>query len=119
MSPTTAARFYGIELNGATSRLLWEDCSLYRGKIGAYSGTPGDAWAGIRNFEGSRQSRIGRRILNRLIRKIILRLLFSNHCCGKWLCVVVKYSIEPPDAFVVTAYLTNKPKTGTILWQKN
>ena len=38
---------------------------------------------------------------------------------GKWLCVVVKYSIEPPDAFVVTAYLTNKPKTGRILWQKN
>ena len=38
---------------------------------------------------------------------------------GKWLCVVVKYSIEPPDAFVVTAYLTNKPKQGKILWQKN
>ena len=38
---------------------------------------------------------------------------------GKWLCVVVKYSNEPPDAFVVTAYLTNKPKTGRILWQKN
>jgi len=38
---------------------------------------------------------------------------------GKWLCVVVKYSNEPPDAFLVTAYLTNKPKTGTILWQKN
>ena len=38
---------------------------------------------------------------------------------GKWLCVVVRYSIEPPDAFIVTAYLTNKPKQGTILWQKN
>ena len=38
---------------------------------------------------------------------------------GKWLCVVVRYSIEPPDAFVVTAYLTNKPKQGKILWQKN
>jgi hypothetical protein len=38
---------------------------------------------------------------------------------GKWLCVVVRYSIEPPDAFVVTAYLTNKPKQGSILWQKN
>ena len=38
---------------------------------------------------------------------------------GKWLCVVVKCSIEPPDAFVVTAYLTNKPKQGKILWQKN
>jgi len=38
---------------------------------------------------------------------------------GKWLCVVVRYSVEPPDAFVVTAYLTNKPKQGKILWQKN
>ena len=38
---------------------------------------------------------------------------------GKWLCVVVRYSVEPPDAFVVTAYLTNKPKQGSILWQKN
>ena len=38
---------------------------------------------------------------------------------GKWLCVVVKYSIQPSDAFVVTAYLTNKPKQGTTLWQKN
>ena len=38
---------------------------------------------------------------------------------GKWLCVVVRYSSEPPDAFVVTAYLTNKPKQGKILWQRN
>jgi len=33
---------------------------------------------------------------------------------GKWLCVVVKY--EQADAFVVTAYLTNKPKAGEDLW---
>jgi len=33
---------------------------------------------------------------------------------GKWLCVVVKY--EKNDAFVVTAYLTDKPKTGEDLW---
>jgi hypothetical protein len=38
---------------------------------------------------------------------------------GKWLCVVVRCSVEPPDAFVVTAYLTNKPKQGNIIWQKN
>jgi hypothetical protein len=38
---------------------------------------------------------------------------------GKWLCVVVKYTIEPPDAFVVTSYLTHKPKQGKNLWQKN
>jgi hypothetical protein len=33
---------------------------------------------------------------------------------GKWLCVVVKYPKN--DAFVVTAYLTNKPKAGEELW---
>lgn len=36
---------------------------------------------------------------------------------GKWLCVVVKYLQD--DAFVVTAYLTDKPKTGDALWPKN
>lgn len=33
---------------------------------------------------------------------------------GKWLCVVVKYPEN--DAFVVTAYLTDKPKAGEDLW---
>ena len=33
---------------------------------------------------------------------------------GKWLCGVVKY-VEN-DAFVVTAYLTDKPKAGEDLW---
>jgi hypothetical protein len=33
---------------------------------------------------------------------------------GKWLCVVVKYTRE--DAFVVTAYLTGKPKAGGAAW---
>jgi hypothetical protein len=33
---------------------------------------------------------------------------------GKWLCVVVKYMQN--DAFVVTAYLTDKPKAGEDLW---
>ena len=33
---------------------------------------------------------------------------------GKWLCVVVKYAED--DAFVVTAYLTDKPKAGKDLW---
>ena len=35
---------------------------------------------------------------------------------GKWLCVVVKYNES--DAFVVTAYLTDKPKAGEDLWPK-
>lgn len=34
----------------------------------------------------------------------------------KWLCVVVKYSTD--DAFVVTAYLTDKVKKGEPLWPK-
>jgi len=33
---------------------------------------------------------------------------------GKWLSVVVKYAGD--DAFVVTAYLTDKPKDGEDLW---
>lgn len=35
---------------------------------------------------------------------------------GKWLCVVVKYMEN--DAFVVTAYLTDKPKAGEDLWPR-
>ena len=35
---------------------------------------------------------------------------------GKWLCVVVKYN--DGDALVLTAYLTEKPKRGEILWHK-
>ncbi len=33
---------------------------------------------------------------------------------GKWLCVVVKYTMG--DAFIITAYLTDRPKQGVILW---
>lgn len=35
---------------------------------------------------------------------------------SKWLCVVVKYLAE--DAFIVTAYLTDKLKAGETLWLK-
>ena len=35
---------------------------------------------------------------------------------GKWLCVVVKCG--DADAFVLTAYLTDKPKRGKVLWRK-
>lgn len=34
---------------------------------------------------------------------------------NKWLCVVVKYLSD--DAFVITAYFTDKPKKGENLWQ--
>jgi len=47
--------------------------------------------------------------------------LHYRFCAGtlvgdKWLCVVVKYVGE--DAFVLTAYLTDKPKAGERLWPK-
>lgn len=32
----------------------------------------------------------------------------------KFVCVIVK--IKPGDAFVLTAYLTDKTKKGTVLW---
>lgn len=35
---------------------------------------------------------------------------------GKYACVVVKLSAN--DAFVVTAYLTERVKRGTVLWPK-
>jgi hypothetical protein len=45
--------------------------------------------------------------------------LFYGFCAqtivgGKWLCVVVEYAEN--DAFVVTGYLTDKPKAGEDLW---
>ena len=33
---------------------------------------------------------------------------------GKWLCIVIKYVED--DAFVVIAYLSDKPKAGEDLW---
>ena len=36
---------------------------------------------------------------------------------GKWLCVVVKYLVD--DAFVLTAYLTDKIKAGDVLWPRS
>ncbi|MCY2946450.1 MAG: hypothetical protein NT142_18310 [Planctomycetota bacterium] len=33
---------------------------------------------------------------------------------GKWLCAVVMYA--PDDGFIVTTYLTDKPKPGEDLW---
>lgn len=33
---------------------------------------------------------------------------------AKWLCVVVKD--RPDDAFVITAYLTDRPKKGMSVW---
>ena len=43
--------------------------------------------------------------------------MFLNTVVGdKYLCVVVKVLLENP--FVITAYLTDKVKTGVILWRE-
>jgi hypothetical protein len=47
--------------------------------------------------------------------------LHYRFCSGtlvgdKWLCVVVKYVGD--DAFVLTAYLTDRPKAGVRLWPR-
>jgi hypothetical protein len=43
------------------------------------------------------------------------RLYASTPVTRKYLCVVVK-SLSAEDAFVVTAYFTNAPKRGDVLW---
>ncbi len=44
------------------------------------------------------------------------RYYLGTQVGDKWLCVVVKYSLD--DAFVLTAYLTDQPKKGEQLWPK-
>ena len=42
------------------------------------------------------------------------RFYIGTRIGDKWLCVVVKYVAQ--DAFVLTAYLTDKPKRGKQIW---
>jgi hypothetical protein len=42
------------------------------------------------------------------------RFFLGTRVGDKWLCVVVKYAVD--DAFILTAYLTDKPKRGEQLW---
>ena len=42
------------------------------------------------------------------------RYYYRTKVGDKWLCVVVKYAVE--DSFLLTAYLTDKPKKGVQLW---
>lgn len=44
------------------------------------------------------------------------RYFLGTRVGDKWLCVVVKHS--PGDAFVLTAYLTDKVKKGEQLWPR-
>ena len=47
---------------------------------------------------------------------VVLNYRFARNTLvgDKWLCVVVKYAED--DAYVLTAYLTDKPKKGKKLW---
>jgi hypothetical protein len=58
------------------------------------------------------------RLVRRSRSDAAVRLFYEYHARtqmgGKWLCIVVKY--EENDAFMVTAYLTDKPKDGEDLW---
>jgi len=70
-------------------------------------------------MESEIEAAVGNPTFVRLSRSDSAICLFYNFCAetlvgGKWLCVVVKYA--EADAFVVTAYLTNKPKAGEVLW---
>lgn len=42
------------------------------------------------------------------------RYYYGTKVGDKWLCIVVKYVSD--DAFVLTAYLTDKPKKGDQVW---
>ena len=48
--------------------------------------------------------------------KMYYRFYFGTKVGDKYLCVVVKVVLN--DAFVLTAYLTNKIKRGETLWPK-
>ena len=62
--------------------------------------------------------RVGTRTLReaRLLAQAGKPYLSLPKLLGKHLCVVVKILVD--DAFVVTAFLTDRVKKGTLLWPK-
>ena len=48
--------------------------------------------------------------------ELFYRLYLSTPVTTKYLCVVVK-SLSDESTFVVTAYFTDKPKQGELLWE--
>ena len=46
--------------------------------------------------------------------RLYYRMYYATRVGDKFLCVVVKGSFD--DAFIVTAYLTDRVKNGRILW---
>lgn len=64
-----------------------------------------------------RQPQLVRRSRSDKVVKLFYEFYAQTIVGGKWLCVVVKYGQN--DAFVITAYLTDKPKPGEDLWPIN
>ncbi|MBM4034786.1 MAG: DUF4258 domain-containing protein [Planctomycetes bacterium] len=48
--------------------------------------------------------------------RLFYRFYARTRVGGKWLCVVVRYNEN--DAFVVTAYLTDRLKAGETVWPR-
>jgi len=63
-----------------------------------------------------RQPQLVRRSLTDADARLFYEFYAQTLVGGKWLCVVVKY--RENDAFVVTAYLTDRPKAGEDLWPR-
>lgn len=63
-----------------------------------------------------RQPQLGRRSRSDPAARLFYEYRADTEMGGKYLCIVVKYAEN--DAFVVTAYLTDKPKDGDDLWSK-
>jgi hypothetical protein len=63
-----------------------------------------------------RQPQLVRRSVSDPSIRLFYEFYAQTVLAGRWLCVVVKYGMN--DAFIVTAYLTDKPKAGEDLWQK-
>jgi hypothetical protein len=66
--------------------------------------------------EALRDPEIVRRSRSDPSAEMFYRFYARTRVGGKWLCVVVK--VGDADAFVVTAYLTDKPKPGEDLWPR-
>jgi hypothetical protein len=49
--------------------------------------------------------------------RLYYRFYSGTRVGDMFICVVVK--VKPGDAFVLTAYLTDKPKKGIVLWSAN
>ena len=49
--------------------------------------------------------------------RLYYRFYSGTRVGDKFVCVVVK--VKPGDAFVLTAYLTDEPKKGIVLWSAN